>query len=762
MTVLPRRLPASSLGKARLAAALFAVVWCAWQLGNGGNPARPPAWNSVSSVAVVLVIGVVVTTYARGRVLPFDPVGLPVLVFVGGSGLADPVAAFGVCSAVTVSQSMYGSARTWAVRSVLLGAAFLAAVAVSPLALAGLRVSWHDPSLLSMVAQLTMLGVLARGLYSALLRQDLARERDATLAHVGGELIGVTELEQVRRVGADAATRLAQLSLGAVTVLLERSPDGFTVLHSFGMDDAVVGTVLPVQSVRGLDAPDRDTVRTVAGGVGALQNHTPGIRHWRGVGLSTAGPERYLLVGGAQPVSKDVVNAFRNLAHQIAFAEDSCRIHQRLNYQADHDDLTTLPNRGQFFKRLAAAIDEQVPVALLVIDLDDFKQVNDVHGHPVGDELLIEVAARLGEASAPNGVAARFGGDEFALLLTGTPAEVDAVAQRLCARLLEPMRLSAGVVTVGASIGVATAHPGLTGGDLMRCADIAMYSAKAAGKNRVERFSTARHGDIAQHRLLEEHLAYAVQRDEIAVHYQPYLDLRTGECVGVEALPRWQHRILGRLSPQEFMATAERTGHLTAIGAHILRVACRHLSAWTTLPAAADLRLSINVTVLQLLDPRFAMNVRQILTETGLNPSRVYLQIGASERLDQRLARQQLHELAEIGVRIALDHFRAGAVSQIPLRLLPIHQVKIEASSLTSTDRLHTDEMLSLIASMGTILDFETVAEGVETPEQADLLRAANIAQAQGDLFAAPMPADDLAHWLTNNRRRAATGLRRA
>ncbi|HEV2895639.1 MAG TPA: GGDEF domain-containing phosphodiesterase, partial [Actinomycetota bacterium] len=200
----------------------------------------------------------------------------------------------------------------------------------------------------------------------------------------------------------------------------------------------------------------------------------------------------------------------------------------------------------------------------------------------------------------------------------------------------------------------------LTAGDLMRCADIAMYSAKAKGKNRVERFTESGHGEIAQLRLLEEHLAHAVERGEIVLHYQPHIDLRTGRCAGVEALARWQHPGLGLLPPGTFIPLAERTGHIVTLGGHVLAEACRQMAEWAGQPEADGLRLSVNVAPRQLDDPRFAHTVRVALEESGLPASRLTLEITESELIDERNARVQLQRVAEAGVRIAIDDFGTG------------------------------------------------------------------------------------------------------
>jgi diguanylate cyclase (GGDEF)-like protein len=482
MTALRHHIPTSALGRVRAASMVFACLMVLGQLGNLGNPAHARTWSFISAAGLLALVGVLAVTYRRGRLMVLEPLLVPGLVALAGSGLVDSVATFGLCIAATVAQSMYGGVRLWLLRTGLLCAAFLVAVAVSPYSIGGRWVSWHSVTLLTMVPQLVLLNVLVRGLYRSLLRQSQASERDAVLAHTGSQLIGTTDIDQVHRICAAAAERLAVLSPGTVTVVLEDRPTGATVVHGTGIPDAALGTVLPAEAISALDAADTETARTPTAGLAPLEAHTPAVRHWRAIGLGVADGARYLLVGAARPVSGDVVNAFRSLGHQAMLAEASCRSHQTLDYQANHDSLTRIPNRARFFARLRAAIDEQMAVTLLVIDLDDFKTVNDTYGHAAGDELLIEVAARLVEVGGPGSVAGRFGGDEFAMLLTGSPDDDLAVPRRLCERLMEPMRLSTGTITVGASIGVAVATAGLTAGDLMRCADIAMYSARPAAR----------------------------------------------------------------------------------------------------------------------------------------------------------------------------------------------------------------------------------------------------------------------------------------
>src|SRR6266540_4343863 len=287
--------------------------------------------------------------------------------------------------------------------------------------------------------------------------------------------------------------------------------------------------------------------------------------------------------------------------------------------------------------------------------------------------------------------------------------------------------------------------PARFGGDELRCADIAMYSAKAKGKNRVERFTEASHGEIAELRLLEEHLAHAVERDEIVLHYQPQIDLASGRCVGVEALARWRHPTLGLLRP----------GQIIPLGEHVLCTACRQMAAWTSLRDAAELRLAVNVAARQLVDPGFAGTVAAALRSSGLPAHRLTIELTESELIDQEVARAQLRAVAELGVRIAIDDFGTGYASLASLRSFPVHQLKIDRSFL-SDEQERADAMLRLVISVGRVLDLETVVEGVERPAQAELLRGAGVPLAQGFLFARPIPEEDFPAWLSGQGHLAA------
>jgi EAL domain-containing protein (putative c-di-GMP-specific phosphodiesterase class I) len=314
------------------------------------------------------------------------------------------------------------------------------------------------------------------------------------------------------------------------------------------------------------------------------------------------------------------------------------------------------------------------------------------------------------------------------------------------------MSTAMGGTAISTSIGLAVAAPGLTPADLIRCADIAMYSAKARGKNRVEEYTEERYGGIAQVRVLEEHLARAVGGREIVVHYQPMVDLKTGRCVGMEALARWQHPTLGLLKPASFIPLAERGGYAVELGASVLQAACRQTMAWSHLPGGDALRIAVNVAGGQLVEPGFTQTVVDQLIDSGLPASRLTLELSESEVLYDETAQAQMAALAEMGVRIALDDFGAGFASLANLHAVPVYQLKIDRGLLVRREGARADAMVGVIMSVSQYLGLETVAEQVETLQHAEWARRIGIQLAHGHLFAPPMPAEEAAAWLGRSR----------
>lgn len=468
-------LPAGNLGRTRLAATVISCLALVTDLFQVGNESRPPSWNLAAFLSILLIMAAVVLTHSRGKAPWWDSLTLPVLVLVGGSGLEDPLATIALATAVALVLSLYGPLWLWVVRTVGGFLAVPAAVAISPDSL-GREVSWHSTTVLAAVPQLLLMSVMMRGIYLALRRQERDSAREAVLARAGSRMIGVTEVAEVRRLGVVAAEEIIALTPGTVMVILRRGTEGLFVANFAGLPESLRHRAVPDSVVEDPDA------------LGVL---VPGHRYWR---IETFSADLHQLIGGVGPVPDDVVAAFRTISNQVVLGETACRSYAELDHRAHHDHLTGLPTRAKFFRELEAATAAGEPgsVALLLIDLDDFKAVNDTHGHATGDELLIEIAGRIVAAGGPGSTAARFGGDEFALLLTGItgPSDALALARGLCGRIVAPARLTGTTVSAGASIGIALAEPGVGTGELTRRADLAMYAAKAEGKNGVELFGT--------------------------------------------------------------------------------------------------------------------------------------------------------------------------------------------------------------------------------------------------------------------------------
>jgi diguanylate cyclase len=422
----------------------------------------------------------------------------------------------------------------------------------------------------------------------------------------------------------------------------------------------------------------------------------------------------------------------------------------RLGHQAYHDDLTGLVNRALFARRvgdaLARARGSEAIVSVLFIDLDDFKIVNDSLGHQAGDELLAAVAQRLRNAVRKQDILGRLGGDEFAVLVAETaPAAVPAVAQRVITALSQPFRLPDAHVQVAASVGIAIAAGGVgTAAELLRNADVAMYAAKSAEKGGWRVFQPQMLESLLRRHELRAELAQAVHRGELAVYYQPIVDLTTGRVHGAEALVRWP-RADGRLDvAAEFLPLAEETGLITEIDQYVLWRACEQGARWQArMPDGARFAMHVNVSARQLLRPEYAVEVEQALHATGMPAASLTLEITETGLArDQDGAVDRLAALNKVGVHLAIDDFGTGYSSLAYLRRMPVDVLKIDK---TFTEELRTDTAVAPLAraviGLATNLGMRTVAEGVESLEQARRLVRLGCRDGQGYLFGQPLTA---------------------
>jgi len=435
-------------------------------------------------------------------------------------------------------------------------------------------------------------------------------------------------------------------------------------------------------------------------------------------------------------------------------------LQEELAQQAFHDSLTGLSNRAVFRDRvehtLARATRTGSRSAVFLLDLDGFKTVNDSLGHDAGDQLLIAAAQRLQFQGRSSDTVARIGGDEFGILLEDDADETSAraMADRLLAAFSVPFEVRGRELFVRATIGIALSVAGESNTDeMIRNADTAMYAAKAAGKARYEFFRPFMHARALERFEVQADLEVALIRHEFVVHYQPIVDFETGKALSVEALVRWNHPTRGLLGPLEFIHIAEDTGVIVPLGLWVLGQACRQTVAWRAEhPEASDLRVSVNLSTRQLLEPDLVARVRQILEESELEPAALTLELtegSLMQRIEDTVTK--LRALKELGVRLAIDDFGTGSSSLGYLQRFPIDILKIDKSFVDGIATLDSEDpaLVRAIVEMAKTLRLETVAEGIEETEQLDELRSAGCRSGQGYLFARPLHPDAMGTFLS-------------
>lgn len=462
-----------------------------------------------------------------------------------------------------------------------------------------------------------------------------------------------------------------------------------------------------------------------------------------------------------------VADSQGNPMHFVMQAQDNTarkRSEEKLHQAAFYDQLTSLPNRALFTEHLQLAIDrtkreKDHRYAVIFLDVDRFKNVNDSLGHAIGDQLLTNVARRLEKCIRPKDMVSRFGGDEFAVLLNGlkSAADATAVAERIQRDLAIPFSLSGHEVFSGGSIGMALSTPEYAFSDeIIRDADTAMYRAKEQGRARFEIFHKVMHERVISRLELENDLRRAVEREEFEVYYQPIINLQTGSISGFEALVRWQHPERGLVSPGEFISVAEETELIVPLGHWVLLQSCRQIQEWQTKWNFPSLTVSVNLSGQQFKQPHIVEEIKQILYQTKLDTQCLNLEITESVVMDDGdAATAVLRQLRSLGIQLSIDDFGTGYSSLSYLHRFPVNILKVDRSFV---NRMAIDEeslgIVETIVALAAKLKMKVVAEGIETEDQLNQLTELNCAYGQGYLFSKPMRASEAEEFIQKEQER--------
>jgi diguanylate cyclase (GGDEF)-like protein len=448
--------------------------------------------------------------------------------------------------------------------------------------------------------------------------------------------------------------------------------------------------------------------------------------------------------------TREDVNFMQAIANVLANAIERRRTEEQTQHEALHDGLTGLPNRNLFLDRLqhalSAAARRRAAIAVLFLDLDQFKLVNDSLGHAAGDELLAAVAPRLEQALRPGDTVARFGGDEFAVLVEDVGNEHGAIriAERIAEALARPFILREREHFVSASIGISIGTGAEEPEALIRDADAALYRAKDHGRGGYEIFDEVMRSRVIEHMQTENDLRRALQREEFVLHYQPVVSLADGSIASMEALLRWDHPERGLIGPLAFIPVAEESRLIVPIGRWVIEQACRQAAAWQQLqPDAAPVGVAVNLSGRQLADPDLTSHIEGSISANGIDPATLWLELKETALLDETaFCERTMTTLSGIGVRLALDDFGVGFSSLGYLKRLPLSMIKLDRTFVENvTDNPHDAAIVRAVTEMADTIGIDVVAEGVETEEQVRMARELGCGYAQGFHFAEPVPA---------------------
>jgi diguanylate cyclase (GGDEF)-like protein len=760
---------ARSLGYLALAGPLLVLVWLALPRDEHVPPAR---------AAVVVVCSLALAATALSGRFDRSPPWVFQLLLAVAPLLVTPFVVW-----TDSPDSGFALLYVWATPyaycwfSLRVAAAQTAWVGVC--ALTGLQLSRHvtDPftdqfaDILLLVGTIVAVGLFSRGLMHSLRRaQSLRLHRERVLVELGQASLDSTEPGTVsehaleialRELGADFAALAEQQPDGTLRMVAVAGPPGADLwpvgspvpgdratLLACAIEDGVMvsddlwhdSRVHPVTGVTGeeLTGGVAVRVRDHAGGLGAISVYSRSRRF-----------------------TTDDATFLSALGNLVSAARSRLGAEEQLRHQALHDPLTGLPNRALLAERLDRALIRarrraEESVAVILIDIDRFKQVNDSLGHPVGDQLLHALADRLGHLVRAEDTLARMGGDEFVIVTEGIAGETHAleVARRVAEAWAAPFTVAGTVLHVEASTGVAISVPGIDPDALLANADAAMYRAKRERSGAVALYDDDLRERATHQLLTEQGLRQALRNDELRVQFQPIVDPRTLACSSLEALVRWEHPQRGLVLPGAFIAVAEESGLIVPLGARVLELSLEQLACWRGEPGLGELSVSVNVSAHQLREPAFATAVADALDRYGLPPEALTLELTERVVLDPHgPAARCAAALRATGVGLALDDFGTGWSSLSALRSLPLSTLKIDRSFVTGLGSGASDGNADACVISGILLmargnGLTVVAEGVETAQQAAALAALGCDRAQGYHYAPPLQPEDAATFL--------------
>lgn len=716
--------------------------------------AATPAGAVLVVAATIAVTGLVVHTLRSQHQGPLAELGTVAAVGVFAYAADPPTAVVPVTIGLLWFRAMYGTRRASVLRPLSVIGVLVVAPALPGAGLGSGLASEGWAALAWGFPVMVLTAVVARLFAEGAADGALTARLGAIQVRLATRILGEPDRDEFVRAGLRAHDELCATFPGLRLLMLAERELTLDVVHAAG-EFAHPPTSLPrppAAPVTGPVPPAPRTGPTIAAldaAVGvpcawlwfaAPEQRSEGPRHWTLLGAPGAVPAR-------------AAAAFEFQLDQLGQALRYQAIHERLAVQAHRDQLTGLHNRASFLAELTAALGpaHDGEVSVLFVDLDGFKEVNDLFGHRAGDQLLAHVAVLLRETTGEEAVCARIGGDEFGVLLRGADAPAAAATAHAIARVLSTATHPDGSpARIGACIGIATSDGSADPGELLHRADVAMYASKSTGRSRISAYDPSLPQRDLQQAAFERELAGAADDGQLVVHYQPVVSYPGARCTAVEALVRWQHPERGLLFPDTFIHTAERTGAIRAIGSAVLAEALRDVARWRADFPHQPIAVHVNVSAVQLEDDDLLDQVRHQLADLSLEPEVLVLEVTESLAISSPDAVRRLHTLADLGVVLAIDDFGTGYSALQTLRTLPIRIVKIDRSFVAgSSDSPEDRVVVESIVHMADLLGLSTVAEGVEDPDQQAFVESIGVTGAQGYLYRRPGSAAELTAWFT-------------